>query len=239
METRDVSNWVVAMLLVAAIVALVALAQGTPDHAPRPRRRSDGGRRNLLAVTIVAEGGGTHDRGRPTGRNPRPARAVVPRCADPGHRARRPHPAHDHHLRDGRHRRAAAGRPPGQRGRCRAGGVQERPYRGPRPGSRHRWHLLRPERGLHPAGRRRAHRRVEHGGHHPDRRLLRRRAAERGPGSTRPRPSSAAWSGCPSAARGPPPPPWAWRSWPSHRWSAPTRSSRPGPSSRARTSGTR
>jgi hypothetical protein len=33
METRDVSNWVVTVLLVAAIVALVALAQGTPDHA--------------------------------------------------------------------------------------------------------------------------------------------------------------------------------------------------------------
>ena len=33
METRDVSNVVVAILLVAAIVALVALGQGTPDHA--------------------------------------------------------------------------------------------------------------------------------------------------------------------------------------------------------------
>jgi hypothetical protein len=33
MEPRDVSNWVVAALLVAAIVLLVALAQGTPDHA--------------------------------------------------------------------------------------------------------------------------------------------------------------------------------------------------------------
>ena len=33
METRDVSNWVVTVLLVAAIVLLVALAQGTPDHA--------------------------------------------------------------------------------------------------------------------------------------------------------------------------------------------------------------
>jgi Flp pilus assembly protein protease CpaA len=33
MESRDVSNWVVTILLVAAIVALVALAQGTPDHA--------------------------------------------------------------------------------------------------------------------------------------------------------------------------------------------------------------
>lgn len=33
METRDVSNVVVAILLVAAIVALVALAKGTPDHA--------------------------------------------------------------------------------------------------------------------------------------------------------------------------------------------------------------
>ncbi|HET9497104.1 MAG TPA: hypothetical protein VFP83_02150 [Candidatus Limnocylindria bacterium] len=32
METRDVANWVVAALVVAAIVALVALAQGTPDH---------------------------------------------------------------------------------------------------------------------------------------------------------------------------------------------------------------
>jgi hypothetical protein len=33
METKDVSNWVVTVLLVAAIVALVALAQGTPDHS--------------------------------------------------------------------------------------------------------------------------------------------------------------------------------------------------------------
>ena len=33
MDTRDVSNWVVTILVVAAIVALVALAQGTPDHA--------------------------------------------------------------------------------------------------------------------------------------------------------------------------------------------------------------
>ena len=33
METRDVSNVVVAILLVAAIVALLALAKGTPDHA--------------------------------------------------------------------------------------------------------------------------------------------------------------------------------------------------------------
>jgi hypothetical protein len=33
METKDVSNVVAAIILVAAIVALVALAQGTPDHA--------------------------------------------------------------------------------------------------------------------------------------------------------------------------------------------------------------
>ena len=33
MDTRDVANWVVAALVVAAIVALVALAQGTPDHS--------------------------------------------------------------------------------------------------------------------------------------------------------------------------------------------------------------
>ncbi len=33
METKDVTNVVVAILLVAAIVALLALAQGTPDHA--------------------------------------------------------------------------------------------------------------------------------------------------------------------------------------------------------------
>jgi len=33
MEARDVSNWVAAILVVAAIVLLVALAQGTPDHA--------------------------------------------------------------------------------------------------------------------------------------------------------------------------------------------------------------
>jgi Flp pilus assembly protein protease CpaA len=32
-ERQDVSNWVVAALLLAAIVLLVALAQGTPDHA--------------------------------------------------------------------------------------------------------------------------------------------------------------------------------------------------------------
>ena len=34
METRDVANWVVAVLVVAAIVALLAVAQGTPDHSP-------------------------------------------------------------------------------------------------------------------------------------------------------------------------------------------------------------
>ena len=33
MESGDVSNWVATVLLVAAIVLLVALAQGTPDHA--------------------------------------------------------------------------------------------------------------------------------------------------------------------------------------------------------------
>ena len=33
METRDVANWVVTILLVAAIVALLAVAQGTPDHS--------------------------------------------------------------------------------------------------------------------------------------------------------------------------------------------------------------
>jgi hypothetical protein len=32
-ETRGVSDLVVAALVAAAIVALVALAQGTPDHA--------------------------------------------------------------------------------------------------------------------------------------------------------------------------------------------------------------
>ena len=32
METKDVSNAVVTILLVAAIVLLVALAQGTPAH---------------------------------------------------------------------------------------------------------------------------------------------------------------------------------------------------------------
>ena len=33
METRDVGNWVVAVLVVAAIVALLVVAQGTPDHS--------------------------------------------------------------------------------------------------------------------------------------------------------------------------------------------------------------
>jgi hypothetical protein len=33
MDARDVSNWVAAILVVAAIVALLALARGTPDHA--------------------------------------------------------------------------------------------------------------------------------------------------------------------------------------------------------------
>ena len=45
MEGRDVSNWVAAVLVVAAIVLLVALAQGTPDHA---RDRGD------LPTTAVA-----------------------------------------------------------------------------------------------------------------------------------------------------------------------------------------
>jgi hypothetical protein len=33
METRDVANWVVIVLVVAAIVALLVVAQGTPDHS--------------------------------------------------------------------------------------------------------------------------------------------------------------------------------------------------------------
>jgi Flp pilus assembly protein protease CpaA len=33
METRDVANWVVTVLVVAAIVALLVVAQGTPDHS--------------------------------------------------------------------------------------------------------------------------------------------------------------------------------------------------------------
>jgi hypothetical protein len=33
METRDVTNSVLAILLAAAIIALIAVAQGTPDHA--------------------------------------------------------------------------------------------------------------------------------------------------------------------------------------------------------------
>jgi Flp pilus assembly protein protease CpaA len=33
LESRDVSNWVAVVLMVAAIVLLVALAQGTPDHS--------------------------------------------------------------------------------------------------------------------------------------------------------------------------------------------------------------
>jgi hypothetical protein len=50
METRDVSNVVVAILLVAAIVALVALAQGTPDHA-RDRGHAPGAA--VTAVTLI------------------------------------------------------------------------------------------------------------------------------------------------------------------------------------------
>ena len=56
MNTRDVSNWVVTILVVAAIVALVALAQGTPDHARDRGVSSEHGRRDLLAVASVAEG---------------------------------------------------------------------------------------------------------------------------------------------------------------------------------------
>jgi hypothetical protein len=33
METRDAVNWVVTALVVAAIVALLAVARGTPDHS--------------------------------------------------------------------------------------------------------------------------------------------------------------------------------------------------------------
>ena len=47
------------------------------------------------------------------------------------------------------------------------------------PRRRGRRHHLRHERRLHPAGGRRPHRRLEHGRDHPDRRLLRRRAAQR------------------------------------------------------------
>ena len=47
METKDVSNVVVAILLVAAIVALLALAQGTPDHA------RDRGSAPVAAATAV------------------------------------------------------------------------------------------------------------------------------------------------------------------------------------------
>lgn len=53
METRDVTNWVVSMLVAAAIIALLVVAQGTPDHS---RDRGSGLTTALatsLGVTLV------------------------------------------------------------------------------------------------------------------------------------------------------------------------------------------